>query len=79
MLNKLFKTQFSLTLIVLLFSFQNVFAQNQDQDFLRSTGKIYSVIAAIVIIFIALAIYLWRIDKKLTNLENKIKDEHKAS
>jgi CcmD family protein len=54
-------------------------AQNQDVDFLRSTGKIYSVIAGVVIIFLAFAAYMWRLDKKLTKLENNIKDEHKTS
>lgn len=62
------------TLVLLLF--QNANAQSIDNDFLRSTGKIYSVIAAIVVIFIIIIIYLWRLDNKLTKLENHIKDEH---
>ena len=61
------------TLVLLLF--QNANAQSIDNDFLRSTGKIYSVIAAIVIIFIIIIIYLWRLDNKLTKLENHIKNE----
>jgi CcmD family protein len=64
----------SFALVLLLF--QNANAQAIDNDFLRSTGKIYSVIAAIVIIFIIIIIYLWRLDNKLTKLENHIKDEH---
>lgn len=50
-------------------------AESATIDFLRSTGKIYSVVAGIVAIFIGLAFYLWRIDRKLTKLENHIKDE----
>jgi len=44
-------------------------------DFLRSIGKIYSVVAVIVAIFLGIVIYLYRIDKKLTKLENQINNE----
>jgi len=42
---------------------------------LRSTGKIYTVVAVIVIIFIGIVMYLYRIDNKLTKLENQFKNE----
>ncbi len=51
------------------------FAQGSGLDFLRSTGKIYSVIAVIVLIFLGIVLYLYRIDNKLTKLENQIKNE----
>ena len=51
----------------------SLFAQNQD--FLRSTGKIYSVVAVILVIFAGIAIFLYRLDNKLTKLENQIKNE----
>ncbi|MBK8700546.1 MAG: CcmD family protein [Saprospiraceae bacterium] len=54
-------------------------AQSPENDFLRSTGKIYSVVAGIVIVFAGLAIYLWRLDRKLTKLEKHINDEHETS
>jgi CcmD family protein len=54
---------------------QTLLAESNSIDFLRSTGKIYSVVGVITIIFIGLAIYLWRIDRKLTKIENHIKDE----
>jgi len=47
----------------------------QQTDFLRSTGKIYSVVAVIAIVFIGIAIFLYRLDYKLTKLENQIKNE----
>lgn len=47
----------------------------QGQDFLRSTGKIYSVVVVICIIFLGIAYFLYRIDNKLTKLENFIKNE----
>jgi CcmD family protein len=71
------KTIQSLAFLLILIS--ELSAQNNDTDFLRSTGKIYSVVVAVVIIFLAIAAYLWRIDNKLTKLENIIKDEHKTS
>ncbi len=59
----------------MVLSISTSLAQGSGPDFLRSTGKIYSVVAVIAVIFIGLAIYLWRIDRKLTKLENHIKDE----
>jgi len=61
-------------IIVLLMSFISVFAQpGQDvemADTLRSSGRIYVVVATIAIVFIGLAIYLFTIDKRLKKLEN---------
>ncbi len=42
------------------------------QDFMRQTGKINVVVAVIVVIFIGLATWLWRLDSKLTKLEHQI-------
>jgi CcmD family protein len=68
-----------LTTVLFFTVFQNfLLAQSHDQDFLRSTGKIYSVVVAVVLIFLGIAYYLWRLDKKLTKLENQI-NEHKTS
>ena len=50
-------------------------AESPAIDFLRSTGKIYSVIAVIVVILIGIGFFLYRIDNKLTKLENKINNE----
>jgi CcmD family protein len=47
----------------------------QSQDFLRSTGKIYSVVAVILVIFVGIVIFLYRLDNKLTKLEKQIKNE----
>ena len=40
-------------------------------DVMRSSGKIYVVIATIVIIFIGLAIYLFSIDRRLKKIEKE--------
>jgi CcmD family protein len=47
-------------------------AQSAGLDFLRSTGKIYVVIAILVAIFIGIVLFLIRLDKKLTKIENQI-------
>ena len=44
-------------------------------DFLRNTGKIYSVVTLVLIVFIGMIIFLIRLDKKLTKLENQINNE----
>ncbi len=38
-------------------------------DVMRSNGKIYVVVAVIAIIFIGLMIYLFKIDKRVSKLE----------
>ncbi|GAA4909178.1 CcmD family protein [Mucilaginibacter defluvii] len=69
MMKKLF------SLIVLLLSVTAVFAQNgadiEMADTLRSSGKIYVVVATLAIIFVGLAIYLFSIDKRLKKVENE--------
>ena len=43
-------------------------------DFMRSIGKMYVVVAVIVVVFLGLALYLWRMDRRLTRIENQIED-----
>ncbi|CAH1002127.1 hypothetical protein LEM8419_03044 [Neolewinella maritima] len=55
----------------------SLFAQTDDAvapDFLRSIGKMYVVVAVIVVVFLGLALYLWRLDRRLTDIENQIDD-----
>jgi len=64
-----------LVFTALLFCFLPLSAESATIDFLRSTGKIYSVIAVICSILIGLGIYLFTIDRKLTKIENQINNE----
>lgn len=64
-----------LTTALLLIVAQAVEAQYVFPDFLRSTGKIMSVVVGIVIIFLGIVYYLWKLDKKITKLENQLNDE----
>ena len=50
-------------------------AQSGDADFMRSIGKIYVVVAVIVAIFIGIVLFLIYLDRKLTKLENQIKED----
>ena len=59
----------------LLLGYVTAFAQQNQPvemaDVMRSSGKIYVVIATIVIIFIGLAIYLFAIDRRLKKIEKE--------
>ncbi len=53
------------------FSFAQQTNDVEMADQMRSSGKIYVVIATIVIIFIGLAIYLFSIDQRLKKIERE--------
>lgn len=61
-----------------LFSLTCSLAQSStaDPDFMRSRGKIYVVVAVIAAIFLGIVIFLLYLDRRLTNLENQIKDDN---
>ncbi|GAB5551273.1 MAG: hypothetical protein Sapg2KO_08640 [Saprospiraceae bacterium] len=64
-------------LIALLLLCMNTITYAQaGEDFMRSTGKIYVVVAVIVAIFIGIVAFLMYLDKKLTKLENQIKEDN---
>ncbi|MEM9548427.1 MAG: CcmD family protein [Bacteroidota bacterium] len=60
---------------LLLMNSGTLHAESPAIDFLRSIGKIYSVIAVIVVILLGIAFFLYRMDNKLTKLENQINNE----
>ena len=56
------------------------FAQDVEMaDKFRSDGKIYVVVAIVLIILIGLFGYLFFLDRKLTGLEKRIKEQQKKS
>lgn len=61
--------------IIMMFWWGIASAQSNSLDFLRSTGKIYAVVTVIAVIFIGIVVFLFRLDNKLTKLENQIKNE----
>jgi CcmD family protein len=63
-----------LTCFILSFVTTLSFAQNAEEGMaldLRSSGKIYVVVAVITIIFIGLAVYLFSIDKRIKKIEKE--------
>ena len=67
---------------LLVVSFYSMLAQAQDKaggitkneeptDFMRGSGKIYVVVAVIVIILAGLFLYLYNLDKKITAIEKR--------
>jgi CcmD family protein len=62
-------------LMAMLLSYAAVYAQQTQSvemaDAMRSSGKIYVVIATIAIIFTGLAVYLFMIDRRLKKIEKE--------
>lgn len=48
-----------------------LFAQSAIDDVFYSNGKIYVVVGVMSIIFIILALYLFRLDRKISKLEKE--------
>lgn len=46
-------------------------ATDTGPDFFQSIGKIYVVVAVISLIFVGLAFFLYRMDRRITHLEQK--------
>jgi CcmD family protein len=69
--------KFNKFLIVLIFILSEIKLQAQDKvtmaDVFYSSGKIYVVLGVLSIIFLGILIFLFMIDKKITNLEKEIK------
>ena len=67
MKNKLF------LLFTLLFINFSAFSQEIEMaDKMRQEGKIYVVVAVVLVIFIGIFFYLFRLDSKLNKLENRL-------
>ncbi|MDX1940694.1 MAG: CcmD family protein [Saprospiraceae bacterium] len=64
----------SCLLLLLFISFSIQPASAQNADFMQSIGKMYVVVAVIAAIFIGIVVFLIYLDRKLTKLENQIKD-----
>ena len=70
------KTIFSLVLMNFMFS-TNVLAQTGSEvemaDLMRSSGKIYVVVAVALIVMVGLILYMISIDRKISRMERRIK------
>jgi CcmD family protein len=68
------KRKLALWLTLQLQGLNVLLGQSGSPDFMRSIGKIYVVVTVIVAIFIGIVVFLVYLDRKLTKLENQIKD-----
>lgn len=68
----------SLLFFLLSVGWQTLRAQSESSDFMRNIGKIYVVVAVIVTIFIGIVFFLVYLDRKLTKLEDQIKENDQA-
>ncbi len=71
------KKQLWLSALFTLIAIATTYAQAESTDFMRSIGKIYVVVAVIVIVFLGIVVFLVRLDRKLTKLESQIKEHGK--
>lgn len=61
-----------LSLLVCFIAFaQDNTEQAEMADALRSNGKIYVVVAVVVVILLGLFIYLWRLDRRISKIEKE--------
>lgn len=65
------------TLIVILMSKTVATAQDTVDmaDLMRSSGKIYVVVAVAMVVLAGIFIYLIVLDRKVTRMENRLKDK----
>ena len=58
-----------------LFSTALLYAQNEEKvdmaDSMRSNGRIYVVVAVVVVILLGLILYLVRLDRKISRIERE--------
>jgi CcmD family protein len=72
-MDKAVKTKSIFSFVLLFLAPLILFAQEgQGQDFLRNIGKIYVVVAVIVIIFIGIVLFLFFLDRRIRKIENQI-------
>ncbi len=63
-----------LTMVLALVLHNELLAAN-GQDFFQAIGKMYVVVAVILVIFVGLSLYLWRLDRRISQLEKRNKYE----
>lgn len=69
------KPNYLVTFCLFLLGSGSLLAQGGSDDFFRSTGKIYSVLAVVIVLFLVIVIFLVRLDSKVNKLEKQIENE----
>jgi hypothetical protein len=61
-----------------LLSYNIAFGQAEMADSFRADGKIYVVVAIILIILLGVFLYLFLLDKKVRKLEDQFNERHQT-
>ena len=64
----------SLTAFAISVSLSLAAQATENPDFIRSTGKIYVVVAVIIALLIGLFLYLFSIERKLGKVEKQLEE-----
>ena len=64
--------------IAMLAGFTSTAQHVEMADTFRSEGKIYVVVAIVLVVLAGLIIYLFMLDKKLTKIEKEIGEKHQT-
>jgi hypothetical protein len=68
------KSKFINIITLILISHLSLTAQDLTDDFFRSTGKINTVLAVVLILFFVLIAFLLSLDSRLRKIEKEKKD-----
>jgi CcmD family protein len=72
------KNKLALILLFLIIQTNIAFSENTtlpvEDDFFNQIGKIYVVVGVILLIFLGIVIYMVRLDRKISALENEMKN-----
>jgi len=60
--------------LLMLISIQQAWAAD-GQDFFQAIGKMYVVVVVLVLIFLGIVIFLYRMDRKISDLERRMGNE----
>jgi CcmD family protein len=61
--------------ILLILNLPNLYAQEVDMaDTMRANGKIYVVVAIVLVVLIGLIAYLFIMDRRVSRIEKKLSD-----
>lgn len=63
-----------LVFLMLMTSQTLLLAQAENSDFFRSIGKIYAVVAVLVVVFIGIFAFLFYLERKINKMERQLGD-----
>lgn len=75
LVDRIMKNRVALILVLFLFVHMAQAQQEYAPDFMRSVGKIYVVAAVTLIILLTLLVYMILMDRKISRLEKRQKNE----